>query len=184
MSDEVTGFETVDIECNDISDVIPRLTLLFSRHSINLYHLTTWRSMVTDGRQGVVVTILRPASMSVEALSKRIYRLVGVTRLRWVPAGHGDSHSIEISATGSYVPLLATAGYMFEGTPLEYSKGLIVMQFRDDRDTVGRLRTWLRGNLARRRSGDVRVSSPTSLGRTLRRHNANGRCTSQHTLPS
>ncbi len=153
--------ETYSIECTDTADVIPRLTTLFSRHCVELCNLSTWSTLKAAGRQGVVVTTRRPAAVTDEALVKRINRLIGVIRVRRETFDQsrkfGDI-AIEVSATGYYVDKLATVGYEFNATPLQYSKKCIVMRVSESGKRIDEFLTRLTNCIDSRVTGEIRVS--------------------------
>lgn len=160
--------ETYSIDCIDTADIIPRLTTLFSRHSVELCNLSTWSTLKVAGRQGVVVTTRRPAAVTDEALVKRINRLIGVVRVRRETFDQGRKFgdlAIEVFATGYYVDKLAIIGYEFNATPLQYSKKCIVMQVSESGERIDEFLTRLTNCIDSRVTGEIRVS--TSRGPAL-----------------
>ncbi|WAM19211.1 hypothetical protein [Rhodococcus sp. JS3073] len=154
--------ETYSIECSDTADVIPRLTTLFWRHSVELQNLSTWKSIRSGGSQGMVVTSRRPAALTDEALVKRINHLVGVVKVRretFEESLKFKDLTVEVSATGYYVDKLATLGYEFNATPLRYSMKCIVMQLFDSGKRIDEFLTRLSKHIDPRMTGEVRVAS-------------------------
>lgn len=159
--------ETFIVDCVDAGEVIPRLTLLFARHGIELQSLSTWRSLTPTGAPGLVITLRRPKSMDEEAITKRMNRLIGVTRVRrksYDEARRFEGFGIEISATGYYTDKLAVLGCEFNATPIHFSRKMVVMHLFDSAAVVDRFVSRLMRWVDPRKPGDLRVSAAPRSG--------------------
>lgn len=162
--------ETFIVDCVDVGEVVPRLTLLFARRGIELQNLSTWRSLTPSGAPGLVVSLRRPRSMTEDAIPKSMNRLIGVTRVRRKPydeARRFEGTGIEISATGYYTDKLAVLGCEFNATPIHFSRKMVVVQLFDSAAVVDKFVSRLMRWVDPRKPGDVRISAAHGSGLML-----------------
>ncbi|MFE5704570.1 hypothetical protein [Rhodococcus koreensis] len=157
-----TRLDMLSIECEDTSAMVPRVTTMFFRLGVELRDLSTWRSVRTEARQGVAVTIRIPGHLSPELLVKRLNRLIGVIKIR-----HADpildvphcSTFVEAGATGQFVEGVALLGIEFRAAVLDYTRNFIVLRFSGPPHHLGSVLERLTKLGAKRMPGDIRVST-------------------------
>lgn len=153
---------TYVIECDVVSNVIPRLVSIFFRHGIEIQNLSTWKSLTPQDAEGVMVTAHRPSVMSNEAVVKRINRLIGVVRVRWeefYDSRRQMNVEIDISATGHYVDKLEILGKKFSALPLPSSRRCYVVRLSGSVDIVNKFLKLLDESIDPRMPGQVKVST-------------------------